>query len=109
MRATAAILRCSINKRKKTLKPFMAHISSKGTHSRYLEQRTQCISSFFFFFFFIFSASRLGKLTLFSYHKPLETLHFENVFLNTQAKKEISQLLSFKGRRKAVASPVCTP
>lgn len=83
----------------------MALISNKGTHSRYLEQRTQCISSFFFFFFFIFSASRLGKLTLFSYHKPLETLHFENVFLNTQAKKEISQLLSFKGRRKAAASP----
>lgn len=75
----------------KTSKPF---VSNKAINSNYSEHKTQCI-----LFFFHLSASRLSKLTLFSHHKPLETLWFKNVFLNTHAKKAISQLLSFGGKR----------
>lgn len=63
----------------------MALISNKDTNFRYLEQRTQRTLPFFHL-----SASRLGKLTLFSYHKPLETSWFKNVFLNSHAKKQSS-------------------
>lgn len=73
----------------------MALISNKGSQFQVFRTKN---TVYFLFFFFKLSASRLGKLTLFSYHKPLETPQFNNVFLNTQVKKEISQLLSFRIR-----------
>lgn len=72
----------------------MVLVSNKDTNSNYLEHRTQCI-----LLFFHLSASRLSKLALFSYHKPLETPWFKNAFLAWVFGNTISQLLSFGGRR----------
>lgn len=84
--AVAAVLHCSINKRKKP--------NIKAIYGTCLQQERQFqvfgTKNTVYFTHFHLSASRLGKLTLFSYHKPLETPRFKNVFLNTRAKKNQS-------------------